>query len=252
MAGMWKDGIGCPSNAWTTPDGVTFNTYTDGACTSGDPKDKRHAGLLLAKTGPTGNNASAGATLQGVKGITLTELGYDHPEARIDLAYLSGSHCGAGAPRFNVTTADDGTLFRGMFVTSAAPDRDRHRLDPAALDGRRSWLSTRRLLPDAYVVKSISIVFDEGQDTAARLLRARRARQHRRQRQAGRPSGPDKPEDKDRDDCKGKDKDNRHFSAPQQRVASGREQLVVCRPDPRRERSDDQRRAQRQLQPARA
>ena len=52
-------------------------------CTSGDPKDKRHAGLLLAKTGPTGNFASAGATLQGVKGIMLTELGYDHPEGRI-------------------------------------------------------------------------------------------------------------------------------------------------------------------------
>ena len=77
VAGMWKDGIGCPSNAWTTPDGVVFNTYTDPACTSGDPKDKRHAGLLLAKTGPTGNFASAGATLTGVSGIMLTELGYD-------------------------------------------------------------------------------------------------------------------------------------------------------------------------------
>jgi hypothetical protein len=50
-------------------------TYT--ACPTGDTKDKRNEGLLLAKTGPTNNSAGATADLKGVKDTTLTELGYD-------------------------------------------------------------------------------------------------------------------------------------------------------------------------------
>src|SRR5207249_4307134 len=93
----WETGIGCPTNA-TTNDTVTSSTFTDPACPApGDPKDNQNQGLLLVKTGPTTNDASAGARLlgPGVKGITLTELGYDlrKPMAPTD---PRGSHCGGG------------------------------------------------------------------------------------------------------------------------------------------------------------
>src|SRR5437899_10547778 len=60
-------------------------------------------GLLLSKNGPTATNAAAGVTIAGVKGIVRTELGFD---------INTGIHCGAGAPRYNVS-ASEGSHFRG-------------------------------------------------------------------------------------------------------------------------------------------
>src|SRR6202011_5888193 len=87
--------------------------YTDPACMTGDPRDQHNQGLLLAKTGPsTTNFAAAQAELRGLRGTTLTELGYDlrKPTSAGD---PSGSHCGAGAPRFDITTEDGTTYFIG-------------------------------------------------------------------------------------------------------------------------------------------
>jgi hypothetical protein len=147
----WLRGTGCPLGA-TVNNGSSSTSFTDGACTTGDPKDKKNAGLLLVKTGPTPNFASAGAEVKDVKGITLTELGYD---------IRSGSHCGAGAPRFNVVTTDGVLHFLGCnsppaIVAGASGGWRRLRWDPA--------LAFPPILPTD-VVKSISIVFDEGQDT---------------------------------------------------------------------------------------
>ena len=58
--------------------------------------------LLLAKNVPTTDCSAAGATVNGVSGITLSELNYD----------VMG-YCGAGAPRFNVVTSDNVTHFFG-------------------------------------------------------------------------------------------------------------------------------------------
>jgi hypothetical protein len=83
VAAEWREGIGCPTNASTAPflpadfSTVGSGSYTDPACPNGDPRDRRNFGLLLVKTGPTNNDASAGATLDGVRGVTLFELGYD-------------------------------------------------------------------------------------------------------------------------------------------------------------------------------
>lgn len=151
----WLRGTGCPTGA-TTNNG-TPGTFTDDACPSGDSKDTKNEGLLLVKTGPTGNIAAPGAEVKGVNGITLTELGYD---------IRMGSHCGAGAPRFNVVTMDG----VNHFVGCSSP--------PGVVMGLPStgW---RRLRWDAVllaaafppilstdVVKSISIIFDEGTDEA--------------------------------------------------------------------------------------
>ena len=70
VGGEWVKGIGCP----------TTSTYTDPACTTGDPNDQDNWGLLLTKTGPTSNNASMEVELhnpKGLTGTTLTELGYE-------------------------------------------------------------------------------------------------------------------------------------------------------------------------------
>jgi hypothetical protein len=138
VASRWINGTGCPSGKTTDP-----------ACPTGDKSDKDNAGLLLVKTGATANNAAAGAQLKNVNGITLTDLGYD---------IRSGSHCGAGAPRFNVVTNDGVTHFIGC----ASPP-------PAVMSKSAGWMRLRWLPADAFPpitkpVKSISIIFDEGQD----------------------------------------------------------------------------------------
>jgi hypothetical protein len=163
----WLEGIGCPTGAKVF-DGSSTSTYTDPACPTGDSRDKVNEGLLLVKTGPTPNVASAGAVLKDVKGTTLTELGYDirKPGVATD---ARGSHCGAGAPRFNITTKDGRTFFLGCNSPPAPVQTPgngwlRLRWGGAGLAGFNA--QTGALTPLAGLeVKSISIVFDEGQDT---------------------------------------------------------------------------------------
>ena len=166
----WVNGIGCPTNASTAAfdgDVVPGDPYTDAACPTGDPSDRHVRGLLLAKTGPTANVAAAVAEIKRVRGRTLAELGYDirKPAGASD---NRGSHCGAGAPRFNVETADGSLYFVGCNSPSA---------DVATVgDGwiRLRWGGSSPLMAfgssglvdiKGMTVKSISIVFDEGQDT---------------------------------------------------------------------------------------
>src|SRR5437879_1263211 len=164
VAARWVDGAGCPTGATE----VLFNSVSpfqllppsplrDPACPTGDPKDKENAGLLLVKTGDTLNDASAGAVIKGVKGITLTELGYD---------IRTGSHCGAGAPRFNITTTTGKLYFLGC--NSPAPTT----MTPSTGWKRLRWMPVTAFLngttlePVTDPIKSLSIVFDEAQDAA--------------------------------------------------------------------------------------
>jgi hypothetical protein len=174
----WLRGTGCPTGATvfiddpTTP--LVFDPkpmpYSDPACTTGDPKDSpgRNEGLLLVKTGPTGNNAASGADLKGLKGITLTELGYDirKPGLAVD---ARGSHCGAGAPRFNVVTTDGffGVGCNSPPATSASNGIGGHWLRlrwgaAGCVPGFRNFTTLECITGS---VKSIAIVFDEGDDT---------------------------------------------------------------------------------------
>ncbi len=66
--------------------------------------------LFLAKNEPTIDCSAAGATVNGVSGITLTELNFD----------VMG-YCGAGAPRFNVVTSDNVTHFFGCADGTQSP-----------------------------------------------------------------------------------------------------------------------------------
>jgi hypothetical protein len=159
----WLRGIGCPTNA-TTNDGSTASSYTDTGCPTGDSKENpgRNEGLLLVKTGPTTNFASAGAELKGVRGITLTELGYDIRKGPTALG-PNGSHRGAGAPRFNVVTTDGVNHFLGCNSPPGVV------MASSAGWTRLRWVAVAGIIdafpPIASPVQSITIIFDEGQDT---------------------------------------------------------------------------------------
>jgi hypothetical protein len=160
----WLRGTGCPYNA-TLSDGTN---YSDPACVPGAPKDKKNEGLLLVKTGPTPNNASAGVDLKGLKGITLTELGYDLRKVD-NPTDPRGSHCGAGAPRFNVQTTD-AFYFLGCnsppSLTSSPGDSwQRLRWGTAGCVMAYNTDNFFNLECISGTLKSITIVFDEGTDT---------------------------------------------------------------------------------------
>jgi hypothetical protein len=172
----WLGGIGCPTNAKIVafdPTGTFLlppSKYTDPACATGDSRDKNNEGLLMAKTGPTNNNAAAVADLVGVKGRPITELGYDlrKPTAAAD---PRGSHCGAGAPRFDITLADGEFFFLGCNSPAAIQTgtgigwiRLRWGGASGPLQGYLNGLTLMNI-PANINVKDISIVFDEGQDT---------------------------------------------------------------------------------------
>jgi hypothetical protein len=169
---QWLRGIGCPTNAKTF-DGTTHGTFTDPACPTGDEGDKHNEGLLLAKTGPSTNDASAEAQLKEVKGLKLTELGYDLRKPGKDQNDPRGSHCGNGSPRFNVELKDGTVFFIGC--NSPTPTTT----TPGLGWMRLRWGGSAPLLAFAQngdptcqpcsitgkEVKRIDIVFDEGQDT---------------------------------------------------------------------------------------
>lgn len=181
VATEWVRGIGCPSNASTSSDGVHLDGhYTDPACSSGDSSDTHVEGLLLAKTGPTSNYAAGQASLVGVAGKRLMELGYDirkpgptnttggvpTPGTFTD---PRGSHCGAGAPRFDVVIGGM-DYFVGCSSTATLPT-----MSPAGQGWERlRWGTAGTLLAqgpsgptdiEGMTVNSIDIIFDEGDDT---------------------------------------------------------------------------------------
>ena len=141
----WLTGIGC------APDGGT-----DPLCADGDPKDHRNEGLLLAKTGLSSNVVSAGARINGVQGMTLSVIGYDirKPLATAD---PRGSHCGGGAPRFNITVA--GVTY---FIACNSPVPLQTVLGAGWI--RLRWPAALLGPAAAGPVDSISILFDEGQE----------------------------------------------------------------------------------------
>lgn len=149
------DGTGIASSKWVTHQGLADAGKSD------------HA-LVQKKLGTTATNASAGGSVHGVKNLVLTELGFD---------YEVGGHCGAGAPRFNVTLTDGTVFFFGCIhgdVVETLTDRDgdlwnRVRFtdaDAFPADGVSVW-------PGFGVAEAqaIHVVFDEGTDVGVGFTR---------------------------------------------------------------------------------
>ena len=163
----WLGGIGCPTGAHTF-NGSSSAPYTDPACPTGDQRDRANEGLLLVKTGPTPNVASGGVVLKDVNGTAVTELGYDIRKPGV-AADARGSHCGAGAPRFNITTKDGRTFFLGCNSPPAPVQQAGNGWLRLRWGGAVPLMaySTQGVLTNitGFQVKQLSIVFDEGQDT---------------------------------------------------------------------------------------
>jgi hypothetical protein len=168
----WMSGVGCPTSqeieAFLPPNFDTTGTvtYRDTGCPTGDPSDKTNEGLLLAKTGPTNNNAAATARLRDVPS-TVTELGYDIRKSGGSVSAM-GSHCGAGAPRFDIVTKSGAVFFIGCnsppgVVTAASTGWTRLRWGASTLAFGQGATPPAAL--SSLDVKKIVIVFDEGQDT---------------------------------------------------------------------------------------
>ena len=176
----WLHGIGCPTNAtiavFNAAGEIELQGFTDTACPVGDANDARHEGLLLAKTGPTANFAAAFARIVGITGTALTELGWDIRKQSLtplvpgNHAGTSplGSHCGAGAPRWNIETQEGDFFFLGCNSPFA----------PVQMASTTGWIRMRWGAPlvafnaatgtlediTGRTIKSLAVLFDEGQD----------------------------------------------------------------------------------------
>jgi hypothetical protein len=118
---------------------------------------QKRFGLVLEKNGPTTTNAAAGAEIRGVKGIRISELGFD---------IKSDTHCGGGAPRFNVEARNGDFFFVGNCSLATRTDLGngwtRVRMTPAnvfPLEG-----PAPATLAGMGTVRSVAIVLDEGAD----------------------------------------------------------------------------------------
>ena len=138
----WEQGLGC---------------FNDPGCPDGDGFDHNHWGLLFVKSGPTSDNVAGFATTTVARGSAPLEFGYD---------LHNGSHCGAGAPRFNVLTNDGVTHFIGC----ASPPPTSTIVGVGST--RMRWGDmVNNIPPPAFpaflagnTIKSVQIVFDEGTD----------------------------------------------------------------------------------------
>jgi hypothetical protein len=135
----------------------------DGSTPTPPPTGARrnpHLGLLLNKNGPTPNCSASGATIKGFRpGTPISELGFD---------YRDGGHCGAGAPRFNITSTGGFTYFVGCAAgthTPAPQDPQWVRVRFGNADVFPASTSAPPFLFGTTQVRSIDIIFDEGTDT---------------------------------------------------------------------------------------
>ena len=154
VTSAWLGGMGLPD------DGSSVNGLAGSA---NDP----HLGLLLNKNGPTPDCSSSGATINGVKGMTVDAnfaLGFD---------YRNGGHCGAGAGRYNVAyrapgASTDGFSFVGGCANDTTPVGSPQ--DPLQWTQVRFETSNPAesfpVIPVGSRIISINITYDEGTDTA--------------------------------------------------------------------------------------
>ena len=145
VTAAWLKGLGLPDDG------------TSNVTPSNPPNRDPHFGLLLSKNGSTADCSAAQATITGAKEEVVTELGFD---------YRNGGHCGAGAPRFNVTTNDNVTHFFGCAGGTPSP----------APQDLAAWTRVRFTPAQGFppitsgeTIQSIGIVYDEGTDTGIGL-----------------------------------------------------------------------------------
>lgn len=124
-------------------------------------KDPYAYGFLMHKLCSTDANAASFGLISGVKGQFLDTLGFDYKNVNGGFT----AHCGAGAPRFNVSMSDGTFHFIGgcangtQSESPAGTGWTRVRFDPG------SPLQAFPPVAANSTIVSISLVFDEGSDS---------------------------------------------------------------------------------------
>lgn len=141
VSAEWVDGLGLPDNILIANDDTSAVAR----------RDQRRA-ILLSKGGQTSNCSAPGARITGVYNHAFVELGFD---------YRNGTHCGAGAPRFNVVLSGENFVhFGGCFFGTHTPAPQDDQWTRVRLNGADFFPP----IPDGALIYSISIVYDEGTD----------------------------------------------------------------------------------------
>jgi hypothetical protein len=157
-AGAFGDPVdpGAASSQWVNKSGTTSTPEL-----FGEPAD---FGLVLAKNVPTSAVAAALAALVGPEGQTVTD------DTVFGYSYREDGHCGAGAPRINVTVtdgADEATYTAGCNSSATPPDSIEDSGDWTAVTWTPANFIPLGPAPVALLdneIVSVVIVFDEGTD----------------------------------------------------------------------------------------
>lgn len=159
VTAAWLRGMGLPDNGGA-------NNSSDADPANAPNKGNVRRGLLLSKNGQSEICSAAGARITNVRGLVVGTdfaLGFD---------YRNGGHCGGGAPRFNVVARHpDGTdvfHFIGGCANDVGPIPAPQ--DPAEWTRVRFDASDPNSgvagIPVGSTIRSITLILDEGTDTA--------------------------------------------------------------------------------------
>jgi hypothetical protein len=140
------------------PSGFGDHAYAAWKAGQGEKDDRGAAdeALYFQKATSTATYSAAVAVVQGIAGTPADEL------QGLEWQHRDDGHCGAGAPRWNVTVQNNGvqrTVFLGCAAAAHSPGDEtgwtRDTYDGPALTGQ--------FLPGD-VITGLAIVFDEGND----------------------------------------------------------------------------------------
>ena len=150
--GGTRSGMNAQAYVSDTQSGTLAAAWVDNLGTSPhNTNDPLNRGLVLAKGASASVTALAGATIQNVTGISLTELGFD---------FRAGITCSTDSPHFVVVTTDGVTHTVGGCSSSAAAGQT-----TAPMGWMRLRFNPSQATPPiqaADQVQSISVVLDKG------------------------------------------------------------------------------------------
>jgi hypothetical protein len=155
-----------PANAGTLtlhPSGFGPHSYASWKAYEGQPdtRGSKDQALYMQKNTVTTTVAAGVVLIKGVEGLPasqLTGLAFDHRE---------DTHCGAGAPRWNVGISVGGGPTQNVFFGCNAALHDDTPPESSGADWcRDTQPSPATVLPPNATIEYLAIIFDEGIDTA--------------------------------------------------------------------------------------
>lgn len=170
IAPAWGAG-GSSSDLKLHPRGFGAHTYSSWKGDVGEPDPQGgNQSLYFQKDTPTATPVAAIAVITGLEGQNVNDI------TGLSWEHLTGEHCGAGAPRWNVNTVDPSGTSHTYFLGCAAADHSRPAQEPltwtsddypgiyGSMSNAFAAQNSSAPGPDE-TITSLLIVFDEGSDT---------------------------------------------------------------------------------------